>query len=66
MQEITLNSASMTDTELQMGIEQMLQEMRALNSQIEADRQRATSYMEHQQATIAEVRQMLSQMRSGS
>lgn len=44
----------------------MLREMRVLNSQIEADRQRAASYMEHQQATMTEVRQMLSQMRSGS
>lgn len=66
MQEITLNPASMTDAEMQAGIEQMLQEMRVLNSQIEADRKRATNYMEHQQETMTEVRQMLLQMRSAS
>jgi hypothetical protein len=66
MQEITLNPAPMTDAELQAGIEQMLQEMRALNRQIEADRQRATSYREHQQSTMTEVRAMLSQLRSAS
>jgi len=66
MQETTLNPALMSEGELQTGIERMLQEMHTLNQQIEIDRERAASYREHQQATMTEVRALLSQLRGAS
>lgn len=66
MQETTLDSTPLTDEQIQSEIEKMLGEMRALNGQIQADRERALHYSQHQQQTMLEVREILAQLRSAS